>query len=115
VDRHAAATGSDGKVICALSGGVDSAVAAALVHRAVGDRLTCIYVDHGLMRKKESELLRVTFERDLGMNLVMVDARERFLARLAGLEDPEQKRRSSATNSSGCSKRRPPRSAPSTS
>ncbi len=93
VNAHAAATGSDGLVICALSGGVDSAVAAALVHRAVGDRLTCIYVDHGLMRKKESELLRVTFERDLGMNLVMVDARERFLARLAGVEDPEQKRK----------------------
>jgi GMP synthase (glutamine-hydrolysing) len=93
VDAHAARTDSDGLVICALSGGVDSAVAAALVHRAVGDRLTCIYVDHGLMRKKESELLRVTFERDLGMNLVMVDARERFLARLAGVEDPEQKRK----------------------
>ena len=93
VDTHASATGSDGLVICALSGGVDSAVAAALVHRAVGDRLTCIYVDHGLMRKKESELLRVTFERDLGMNLVMVDARQRFLARLAGVEDPEQKRK----------------------
>jgi len=93
VDAHARETGLDGLVICALSGGVDSAVAAALVHRAVGDRLTCIYVDHGLMRKKESELLRVTFERDLGMNLVMVDARERFLARLAGVEDPEQKRR----------------------
>jgi GMP synthase (glutamine-hydrolysing) len=93
VDRHAADTGSDGKVICALSGGVDSAVAAALVHRAVGDRRTCIYVDHGLMRKKESELLRVTFEKNLGMNLVMVDARERFLARLAGVTDPEQKRR----------------------
>ena len=93
VDTHARATGSDGKVICALSGGVDSAVAAALVHRAVGDRLTCIYVDHGLMRKKESELLRVTFEQNLGMRLVMVDARERFLARLAGVEDPEQKRR----------------------
>jgi GMP synthase (glutamine-hydrolysing) len=93
IDRHARETGSDGKVICALSGGVDSAVAAALVHRAVGDRLTCIYVDHGLMRKKESELLRVTFERDLGMDLVMVDARERFLTRLAGVEDPEQKRR----------------------
>jgi GMP synthase (glutamine-hydrolysing) len=92
VDAHARQTGSDGLVICALSGGVDSAVAAALVHRAVGDRLTCIYVDHGLMRKKESELLRVTFERELGMNLVMVDARERFLARLAGVEDPERKR-----------------------
>ena len=93
VDEHARQTGSDGKVICALSGGVDSAVAAALVHRAVGDRLTCIYVDHGLMRKKESELLRVTFEANLGMNLVMVDARERFLARLAGITDPEHKRR----------------------
>src|SRR5205823_2627148 len=93
VDAHARATGSDGLVICALSGGVDSAVAAALVHRAVGDRLTCIYVDHGLMRKRESELLRATFEQNLGMNLVMVDARQRFLARLAGVEDPEQKRK----------------------
>ena len=93
VDDHARSVGSDGKVICALSGGVDSAVAAALVHRAVGDRLTCIYVDHGLMRKRESELLRATFEQNLGMNLVMVDARERFLARLAGVIDPEQKRR----------------------
>src|SRR3990170_4064362 len=82
-----------GHVICALSGGVDSAVAATLVHRAIGDQLTCIYVDHGLMRKRESELLRVTFERDLGMNLVMVDARDRFLARLTGVEDPEEKRR----------------------
>jgi GMP synthase (glutamine-hydrolysing) len=93
VDEHARATGSEGRVICALSGGVDSAVAAALVHRAVGDRLTCIYVDHGLMRKRESELLRDTFEANLGMQLVMVDARERFLARLAGVSDPEQKRR----------------------
>ena len=83
----------DGHVICALSGGVDSAVAATLVHRAIGDQLTCIYVDHGLMRKRESELLRVTFERDLGMRLVMVDARDRFLKRLAGVEDPEEKRR----------------------
>ena len=93
VDEHAAATGEEGKVICGLSGGVDSSVAAALVHQAVGDRLTCIYVDHGLMRKRESELLRETFEANLGMNLVMVDARDRFLARLAGVEDPEQKRK----------------------
>ena len=106
VDAHAAATGSDGLVICALSGGVDSAVAAALVHRAVGDRLTCIYVDHGLMRKKESELLRVTFERDLGMNLVMVDARERFLAGWRASRTRSRSGRSSATSSSGSSRRR---------
>ncbi len=82
-----------GRAICALSGGVDSAVAATLVHRAIGEGLTCIYVDHGLMRKRESELLRTTFAEYLGMRLVMVDARDRFLQRLAGVEDPEEKRR----------------------
>jgi GMP synthase (glutamine-hydrolysing) len=82
-----------GQVICALSGGVDSAVAATLVHRAIGDQLTCIYVDTGLMRKRESELLRATFEQNLGMQLRMVDAQDRFLHRLVGVTDPEDKRR----------------------
>jgi GMP synthase (glutamine-hydrolysing) len=82
-----------GQVICALSGGVDSAVAATLVHRAVGDQLTCIYVDTGLMRKRESELLQATFEQNLGMQLRMVGAQDRFVGRLAGVSDPEEKRR----------------------
>ena len=83
----------DGHVICALSGGVDSAVAATLVHRAVGDQLTCIFVDNGLMRREEPERVVDTFERHMQMQLVHVDAAERFLTQLRGITDPEQKRR----------------------
>ncbi len=83
----------DGKVIVALSGGVDSAVAAALVHRAVGDQLTCIFVDNGLLRRREPERVVDTFQRNLKMRLVHVDATDRFLSMLAGVTDPEEKRR----------------------
>jgi GMP synthase (glutamine-hydrolysing) len=92
VDEHGRATDTDGKVLCALSGGVDSAVAATLVHRAVGDRLTCVHVDHGMMRKNETELLQAAFEQ-LGVRFTVVNARERFLHKLEGVIDPEQKRR----------------------
>ena len=81
------------RVVCGLSGGVDSAVAAALVHRAVGDRLTCIFVDHGLLRAGEAEQVVETFRRNLAADLVHVKAAERFLERLAGVEDPEAKRK----------------------
>ena len=80
-------------VICGLSGGVDSAVAAALVHRAVGDQLTCIFVDTGLLRLHEREQVERTFGQHMGMRLVTVDASERFLTALAGIDDPEQKRK----------------------
>ena len=83
----------DGKVICALSGGVDSAVAATLVHKAVGDQLTCIFVDNGLMRREEPERVVDTFGRHMEIKLVHVDAAERFLTQLKGVTDPEQKRR----------------------
>ncbi|HEY5258475.1 MAG TPA: glutamine-hydrolyzing GMP synthase [Candidatus Baltobacteraceae bacterium] len=87
-----AQTIGDDKVICALSGGVDSAVAATLVARAVGERLTCIFVDHGLLRKGEAEAVVTAFRDVLHLNVIAVDARERFLAKLAGVEDPERKR-----------------------
>jgi GMP synthase (glutamine-hydrolysing) len=81
------------RVLCALSGGVDSAVAAALVHRAIGDQLQCVFVDNGLLRKGEGESVRRTFQGRFGMRLLYVDAADRFLARLRGVTDPEQKRR----------------------
>ncbi len=91
VERIRATVGS-GRVICALSGGVDSAVVATLIHRAVGDQLTCIFVDNGLLRREEGERVLDVFKRNLKMNLIQVDATDRFLARLAGIVDPERKR-----------------------
>ncbi|MFZ9910640.1 MAG: glutamine-hydrolyzing GMP synthase [Ilumatobacteraceae bacterium] len=83
----------NGRAICALSGGVDSSVAAALVHRAIGANLTCIYVDTGLMRKNESDQVVETFKRNLGIELVHVDAGDEFFDKLQGVTDPEQKRK----------------------
>jgi GMP synthase (glutamine-hydrolysing) len=82
-----------GRVICGLSGGVDSSVAASLVHRAVGDRLTCIFVDNGLLRAREAVQVETLFRGAFKMNLVVVDAADRFLSKLAGVDDPEQKRK----------------------
>ena len=83
----------DNKIICGLSGGVDSATAAVLVHKAVGDQLTCVFVDHGLMRKGEGEQVEDTFRRHFHVNLIHVKAQERFLSRLEGVTDPEVKRK----------------------
>ena len=83
----------DARIICALSGGVDSSVAAALVHEAVGDQLTCIFVDHGLLREGEAEQVEETFRGHFNLDLVHVKAADRFLERLAGVTDPEEKRK----------------------
>jgi GMP synthase (glutamine-hydrolysing) len=83
----------DSRVLCALSGGVDSSVAAALVQKAVGDQLTCVFVDHGLLRAGEAEQVEKEFVAATGVDLVVVDARERFLSALAGVSDPEEKRK----------------------
>jgi GMP synthase (glutamine-hydrolysing) len=92
VERIRAEVGRE-RVLCALSGGVDSAVAALLVHKAVGDQLTCVFVDHGLLRENEATQVVQTFDGHFHVPLVHVDARERFLSRLAGVEDPEEKRK----------------------
>jgi GMP synthase (glutamine-hydrolysing) len=91
VERVRAAVGSE-RVLCALSGGVDSAVAALLVHKAVGDQLTCVFVDHGLLRENEAEQVVETFSGHFHVPLVHVQAQKRFLTRLAGVADPEEKR-----------------------
>ena len=83
----------DKKALCALSGGVDSSVAAALVNKAIGKNLTCIFVDHGLLRKNEAEEVEEVFTKNFDVNFIKVDARERFLGKLAGVDDPEKKRK----------------------
>ena len=91
--RRSASRSATRRVLCALSGGVDSSVAAALVQRAVGDQLTCVFVDHGLLRAGEAEQVEKEFVAATGVDLVVVDAREQFLAALAGVSDPEEKRK----------------------
>ncbi|WP_150271933.1 glutamine-hydrolyzing GMP synthase [Paenibacillus tepidiphilus] len=83
----------DKKVLCALSGGVDSSVVAMLIHRAIGDQLTCMFIDHGLLRKGEAESVMDTFVGKFDIHVVKIDARDRFLGKLAGVSDPEQKRK----------------------
>ena len=80
------------RVLLALSGGVDSSVAAVLLHRAIGENLVCVFVDHGLMRKGEGDYIENVIGKKLGVNIVRIDAEERFLSRLAGVTDPERKR-----------------------
>ena len=86
-------TVGDGHVVCALSGGVDSSVAAVLLHKAVGKNLTCIFVDHGLLRKNEGDEVEKAFREEFDMNIIRVDAKERFLGKLKGVSEPESKRK----------------------
>ncbi len=81
------------KVLCGLSGGVDSTVVAVLLHKAIGDNLTCMFIDHGLLREKEGDLVMDTFNNQFNMNVIRIDAKQRFLSKLAGVSDPERKRK----------------------
>ncbi len=83
----------DKQVLCALSGGVDSSVVAVLIHKAIGDQLTCMFIDHGLLRKGEADNVMDTFSEGFHMNVIKIDAQERFLTKLQGVSDPEQKRK----------------------
>ena len=94
-----------GKVICGLSGGVDSAVAAALVHEAVGDQLTAIFIDHGLLRAGEAEQVEETFRSHFVVDLIHVKAGDRFLEKLEGVTDPEQKRKIIEIGRASCRER----------
>jgi GMP synthase (glutamine-hydrolysing) len=102
----------DDEVILGLSGGVDSSVAAALIHRAIGPRLTCIFVDTGLLREGEAAQVMATFAEHLGVRVDMVDASEAFLRELAGVPTPSRNARSSAASSCTFSRRKPPSSGP---
>ncbi|MCM3749320.1 glutamine-hydrolyzing GMP synthase [Paenibacillus pasadenensis] len=88
-----AQVGETGRVLCALSGGVDSSVVAMLVHKAIGDRLTCMFIDHGLLRKGEAEGVMETFVGKFGIEVLKIDAKERFMSKLKGVDDPEKKRK----------------------
>jgi GMP synthase (glutamine-hydrolysing) len=92
IEEIKAAVG-DAHVLCALSGGVDSSVAAVLVHKAIGKQLTCVFVDHGLLRKDEGDTVEQVFREKFDMNLIRVNAKDRFLGKLAGVSDPESKRK----------------------
>ena len=83
----------DRRVLCAMSGGVDSSVVAVLLHKAIGDQLTCIFVDHGLLRKGEGDMVMEQFGEGFNMNIIRVNAKDRFMNKLKGVSDPEQKRK----------------------